>query len=335
MSVIARYERAEGLPWWRRTGALIACCAIAYLGVAAAVIFYLLPTGFGIAGSELVLAQAAVVVAGAVLIGYVSTQIRRGTGRRAALWALAAELGWRYRSDVSNWPWGGAIDEQIERAGRTSRDYVDATHTELPFDAAVRTFVVGERDGATIHSTLAVRIPLRTEAPRIQLRSRTGAGALSMLPRAPQARQHLRLEGNFSDVFALSVPVGYERDALYLLTPDLMAVLLDNAADLDLEIVDSTLYVYFSVLDLTNPDELGSFLAVVAALYERFGRRTALYRDEAAPLLDPETYRRRGDTLSQAARTVETRTRFGPVVSAVLAPLAPLVIGLVWMHFAG
>lgn len=335
MSFIARYERAEGLPWWRRTGALITGCAIAYLGSAAAVIFYLLPTGFGIAGAELVLVQAVVVLAGALLIGYVAIQIRRGAGQRAALWALAAELGWRYRSDVSDWPWGGAIDEQIERAARTSSDYIDATHTEFPFDAAVRTFVVGERDGAAMHSTLAVRIPLRAEAPRIQLRSRTGAGALSMLPRVPQARQHLRLEGNFSDVFVLSVPVGYERDALYLLTPDLMAVLLDNASDLDLEIVDSTLHVYFSVLDLTEPDELDALLTVVAVLYERFGRRTALYRDEAAPPLNPETYRRRGDTLSHAARTVETRTRFGPVAAAVLAPLAPLVIGLVWMHFAG
>lgn len=335
MSLIARYERAERLPWWRRTGALILVSAAAYFGMAAVVMFYLLPVGFALNGPGLLPAQLAVALGGALLVGYVATAIRRGVRRRASLWALAAELGWSYTSDVSNRPWGGSVDEQIDRAHRTSHDYLDATHTDLPFDAALRSFVVGDGEGAGIASTLAVRIPLPSEAPRIQLRSRRGAGALSALPRAPRGRHELRLEGNFSDVFAVTVPTGYETDALYVLTPDLMAILLDNAADLDLEIVDRVLHVYFPPLDLTEDEELARFLTVVAALFDRFGRRTLLYRDESAPPLDPRAYRRSGDTLSHAARKIDTRARLGPVVAAVLAPLAPLLIGLAWIQVAG
>lgn len=87
-----------------------------------------------------------------------------------------------------------------------------------------------------------------------------------------------------------------------MLTPDLMAILLDTAADLDLEIVDRTLHVYLPDVDLADPDVLGRFLTMVAALHERFGRQTVRYRDGAAPPLDATAYRRSGDTLSAAAR---------------------------------
>jgi hypothetical protein len=334
MSSISRYERAEHTPWWSRSSALIIFNAAGYLVIGATVMFYVLPRGFELGGVELVLLQSAVALLGAAVIAYVAWMIRRGIRHRASLWALSAALGWQYTSDVSDRLWGGSIDEQIDRRSRLTMDHIDATHTASPFDAARRTFAVGSGQGATVHTTLAVRLPLPAETPRMQLRSRNGNGPLSVLPHAPSGRQELRLEGDFSDVFAVSVPVGYERDALYVLTPDLLVILLDNAADLDLEIVDSTLHVYFPPLDLTDHEVLTRFHTVISALFDRFGRRTIRYRDAAAPAIDAETYRRSGDTLSHAARTIDTRARLGPVASAVLAPLVPLLIGVVWMQLA-
>lgn len=245
---------------------------------------------------------------------------------------LAADAGWEYVADVSDRIWGGSIDEQIERSMRWTTDYLSAAEP-VPFDTAVRVFSVGEGQGATLHTTRMVRIPLSAEAPRITLRSRRGGGALSALPRVPRTRNELTLEGGFSDVFEVSVPDGYEVDALYLLTPDLMAILLDHAADCDLEIIDGTLHLYLSPVDLTDPEQLNGFLAVVGILHERFGRRTALYRDDTAPPVDAGTYRRSGDTLARDARTIDTRSRVGPIVAAVLTPLVPLTLGLVWMQF--
>ncbi|MDR2998055.1 MAG: DUF3137 domain-containing protein, partial [Microbacterium sp.] len=147
--------------------------------------------------------------------------------------------------------------------------------------------------------------------------------------------RELRLEGNFSDVFEVSVPDGYERDALYLLTPDLMVILLDEAADLDMEIVDGTLHVYLQPDDLADPAALERFLTVISALHERFGRRTLLYRDENAPVLGPLTPRRSGDTLSAAARAMPTRARILPVLLGILVPFVPLAIGIGWMAVSG
>ncbi|KJL28125.1 hypothetical protein [Microbacterium oxydans] len=327
-SVVARVPSGRG-------GALIAALSLAYAVVVAPVAFYLLPVGFELTGAALIAGQLGVIGAGAVLVLFSAARILRDARRRARLVELAHAAGWDYRQDVSDWIWGGSVDEQIERTGRSSRDHIDARGSDLPFDSAERTVVVGDREGATVHTIRAVRIPLSAEAPRITLRSRRGGGALSLLPRRPSGRSELRLEGNFSDVFEVSVPAGYETDALYLLTPDLMVILLDASADLDLEIVDSTLHVYFPAIDLTDPAVLARVLGAIAALHERFGRRTLLYRDERAPALDPAVSRRNGDTLAAAARTLDTRLRIGPIVLAVLTPLIPMLIAFAWLHLAG
>lgn len=306
-----------------------------YLVIAGAVAFYLLPVGFGLTGGALLLAQVGTVIAGAVIVAASTITIRRHERRRRLLTGIAEALGWEYRADIGDRVWGGSIDEQIDRGNRTAQDHLDALHTELPFDTVQRTFVVGDREGSTMHTVRAVRIPLSSEAPRITLRSRGGGGALSVLPRRPTGRSELRLEGDFSDLFEVSAPAGYETDALYVLTPDLMAIILDESAALDLEIVDSTLHVYFPAIDLTDERELRSFLLVIRALYDRFGRRTLLYRDETAAPLDPDAYRRAGDTLSERARSLDTRMRWWPVAVAVATPLVPMLIAVVWLQLAG
>ncbi|PRB19010.1 hypothetical protein [Microbacterium sp. MYb62] len=318
-----------------RGGALLAAASATSLAIAASVAFYVLPVGFGLQGATLLLGQLGAMLVGAVLVASSTITIRRHRRRRAALAEIATAFDWTYRADIGDRVWGGSIDEQIDRGSRTAQDHLDALHADLPFDSVERTFVVGDREGATMHTVRAVRIPLPSEAPRITLRSRRGGGALSVLPRRPTGRSQLRLEGDFSDVFEVSVPAGYETDALYVLTPDLMAILLDESAELDLEIVDSTLHVYLPAADLTDQAALQGFLTVIAALYDRFGRRTLLYRDEAAEPLDPEAYRRSGDTLAARARKVDTRARWWPVITAVATPLVPMVIAVVWLQLSG
>lgn len=56
--------------------------------------------------------------------------------------------------------------------------------------------------------------------------------------------QRLSLEGDFDRYFSLYCPAGYEADALYLFTPDVMARFIDHAAQLDVEIVDDWLFLY-------------------------------------------------------------------------------------------
>src|SRR5690606_27778890 len=70
------------------------------------------------------------------------------------------------------------------------------------------------------------------------------------------------------------------RDALYLFTPDIMARFIDNAAALDVEIVDDWLFLYakrdFSTVD---PATWSWLFSVVGALLEKFAQ-WARWRDE-------------------------------------------------------
>ncbi len=69
-------------------------------------------------------------------------------------------------------------------------------------------------------------------------------GLMSNLPSNLAGGQTLKLEGNFNDHFTLYVPEGYERDAYYVFTPDVMAVLIDHGDKFDIEVVDDELVFY-------------------------------------------------------------------------------------------
>ncbi|MFT7765946.1 hypothetical protein [Clavibacter tessellarius] len=80
-------------------------------------------------------------------------------------------------------------------------------------------------------------IGLRRELPHIQVISTRTRLRRAMTPTLDVARdQRLELEGDFDRHAALYCPEGYERDALYLFTPDVMAVLVDRVRGFDVEI---------------------------------------------------------------------------------------------------
>ena len=94
-------------------------------------------------------------------------------------------------------------------------------------------------------------------------------------------RQRLDLEGDFGAFFRVFVPSGYARDALFFLTPDVMAACVDHAADFSIEIVDDVA-VFFrpGAADFSEPDTwrlIEGVLLHPARLLRRVGGR---YRDE-------------------------------------------------------
>lgn len=93
--------------------------------------------------------------------------------------------------------------------------------------------------------------------------------------------QVLSLEGDFNNYFTLYCPKQYEKDALYVFTPDLMALLVDEAASFDVEIVDNDMYVYqkqhFPVNDEATFRRLVQIAEVVGG---KADDRTDYYADE-------------------------------------------------------
>lgn len=92
--------------------------------------------------------------------------------------------------------------------------------------------------------------------------------------------QKLKVSGEFDKYFTLYVPAGYERDALYVFTPDLMALLVDNSAKYDIEILGDKLYVYGRKLAITEESSLRDMFMVLDKVGERMLRRTGRYSDE-------------------------------------------------------
>ena len=101
---------------------------------------------------------------------------------------------------------------------------------------------------STAPGTGYLAIRLDRKLPHIVLQRRRGA--MFYAGDGPE----LELEGDFGKHFELHVPEGYERDALYVLTPDVMQVLIDEAADQRVEIVDDWLFVFGDRIDVTDPD---------------------------------------------------------------------------------
>jgi hypothetical protein len=110
-----------------------------------------------------------------------------------------------------------------------------------------------------------------------------GIGA-SNLPATFSSAQRLGLEGDFDRYFRLYVPEGYERDALYVLTPDLMALLVDQAgtgAALDVEVVDDRIYFYApGHLDYGDPAVWQRLTTIVRTVGAKTLRQTVRYADE-------------------------------------------------------
>lgn len=107
--------------------------------------------------------------------------------------------------------------------------------------------------------------------------------SVSNLPAGLKSDQVLSLEGDFDKYFTLYAPKEYERDALYIFTPDLMALFIDNVGDFDSEIIDDYLYVYSNkAFDMLNQTLLKKIFNIVDIIFAKSISRTEHYSDERA-----------------------------------------------------
>jgi hypothetical protein len=175
-----------------------------------------------------------------------------------------------------------ALPGMIFSAGH-SRLATDLVRGERPrfVEFANYRYTTGSGKNKTTHTWGYVAVKLDVPLPHIVLDATGNNGIFgSNLPQVFGKDQRLGLEGDFDRYFALYCPEGYERDALYLFTPDIMARFIDNAAALDVEIVDDWLFLYakrdFSTLD---PATWAWLFSVVGALLDKFAQWSR-WRDE-------------------------------------------------------
>ena len=127
---------------------------------------------------------------------------------------------------------------------------------------------------------LAVR--LDRKVPNMVMQSKLNQKLFgTRLPIAFTKHQVLPLEGDFGKYFTLYAPMTYERDALYVFTPDLMALLIDETAAFDVEVVDDWMFVYsHKPFDMLSPVTYERADHIVATLGAKTLRQTQRYADD-------------------------------------------------------
>ncbi|MGW9112334.1 hypothetical protein [Microbacterium sp. NPDC055683] len=273
---IGAYERLCGIPWYRRLAAVATGMAAATVAVAA---------GVWAASVSGLLAQAPVIAV--VVVGYAAL------GAWAFIW-WATELGRRVKLASFAWANGWAYADVLEHTRRPGsaftrvlrgreRAVVASDDPRLPFELG-RHFSLprGRDEAATVQRPFAfVELPLPRRVPNIVLRNRGRSIIPSLGFGLGNAR--LELEGGFAKRFLLFAPEGYQEDALYIFTPDLMARVLDLGSSAEIELSGDRLFVYLPHRTrFDRPDTMAAVLVLAEELHRRFAARTERYRDDRA-----------------------------------------------------
>lgn len=131
---------------------------------------------------------------------------------------------------------------------------------------------------------------------------------------APRPGQQLSLEGDFDRHFTLYCPKGYEQDALYILTPDVMAHLIDGARGFDVEFIDRKI-ILRSSFDMVSLDpSRWQHIAEAMTLLTRRLQQWQAWRDDRLLLQDSQLETETPSGVALAGR----RLRLGLSLGAVL-----------------
>lgn len=144
-------------------------------------------------------------------------------------------------------------------------------------------YTTGSGKNKSTHHWGYVHIELPRRLPHMVLDAKQNnfLSLVSNLPTGFSRSQVLSLEGDFDTYFTLYAPETYKTDALYVFTPDVMAALIDNGRDYDIEIVDNSLNLYTKKrFSLDSPETLDPLLTIIDIITKEIGRQGSRYRDE-------------------------------------------------------
>ncbi|WP_282848187.1 hypothetical protein [Microbacterium oxydans] len=272
---ILTYERICGIPPHRRF--LVILMAVLLFAVA-------MLTGLWFLGRGDILTVAPIL--GIFVIGYTVLAAFGflwwvvGLSRRVKIAAFAWQNGWAYADLLEHTRRPGAAFTRVVH-GR-ERAVMACDDARMPFELGMHHSVSRGQERATIQRPFAfIELPLPASVPHIVLANRKH----SIVPTLGLGRgaARMELEGDFAKTFRLIVPEGYQQDALYIFTPDLMAPVLDLGSGAEIELVSDRLYVYLpSRTRFDRAETMAAAITLAEEFHRRFTARTELYRDDDA-----------------------------------------------------
>jgi hypothetical protein len=223
-----------------------------------------------------------------VVVGFafvVVTQVRRVTGaggpwrRMYRLSGFAAANGLGYLPKSGDPGFGGMIFGQGDNRGCSDRVFRNGGRR---IDIANYSWTTGSGRDRTTHAWGYLALQLDRRLPNMVLDAKSNNTLFgSDLPISFARDQKLSLEGDFDRYFTLYCPKEYERDALYVFTPDLMALLIDNSAQFDVEIVDDWMFLYSNTpLNIVDAATMNHLFRIVDTVGTKTLGQTERYSDD-------------------------------------------------------
>lgn len=169
---------------------------------------------------------------------------------------------------------------------RTLYNQINGIYDNKVFEIASYRFITGSGKSQRTVDGAYIMIKLDRNLPHMVLDARSNnlnvyKLSISNLPAIFNEDQKLSLEGDFDSHFTLYAPSDYKRDALYVFTPDLMALFIDETCDYDAEIIDDVLYIYSdNPFNLTNKIQLKRIFKIIDTVGTKAVSQTDQYSDE-------------------------------------------------------
>ncbi|BAJ74517.1 hypothetical protein MTES_1553 [Microbacterium testaceum StLB037] len=219
------------------------------------------------------------VIVGAFFFGLRGDRIAQERRWRLARFAQAVSM--EYVPSISQPPLPGSIFQR--GSGRTAVDVLRGREPRF-VEVGNYHYTVSNGKNQTTVRWGYIAIKLNVPLPHIVLDASGNNISLGTFDRD----QHLSLEGDFDRYFRLYCPQGYERDALYLFTPDVMARFIDNAAVFDVEIIDDWLFLYSSGdMSTLDPGRWAWTFSLLSALLDKLAQWERWRDDRLLPAADP------------------------------------------------
>ncbi|REJ06212.1 hypothetical protein DY023_06990 [Microbacterium bovistercoris] len=234
--------------------------------------------GVGIAGLLPFLLMGAVFV---VVVVILVVNLRNGGIHAYRLARFAAANGMEFVGRIDDPPLPGMI---FHNGHSRYTDLALRGHRPRFVEFGNYQYTTGSGKNSSTHRWGYIAVKLDVPLPNIVLDALGNNALGSNLPASFSKDQRLSLEGDFDRYFTLYCPEGYERDALYLFTPDIMARFIDHAAQLDVEIVDDWLFLYMQrPVSTIDPATWAWLFGTVGALLTKFDQ-WARWRDDNLPV---------------------------------------------------
>jgi tetrahydromethanopterin S-methyltransferase subunit F len=284
-----RDSRANARPW--ALGTTVATAVTIAVGavmaiVAVGVLAFIIPVAFGFFGTGSA-SSGVFVLAPLILLVVAGFFAYRFIGHAGGRWEsllrrtrFAAANRLEYSTGRTNPDYPGLVFG-LGQNRQTSDNYQSVTGRQ--FELGNYRYTTGSGDDKKSHNWGYLALRLERKLPHMVLDARGNNGLLgtTTLPTSFRRDQKLSLEGDFDRYFTLYCPREYERDALYVFTPDLMALLIDESAAFDVEIVDDWMFVYSVLpLELDQPTTVQRMFRIIETVGAKTLRQTDRYADE-------------------------------------------------------